>query len=336
MKETKPIADLRLPSAVVNAGGVAAGFFELLKRYVGGGFRGLAGRGVGRRRGALDSPAALGEFLDSRASHVAQTALYGYMKTRAGTRFPALFEDPAMLTSINIAKWHVWAACLSDLAVYSGVLLRRDSGAPAETVRAALMPLVARALESSGGGGGERDEAGEDFPVAVARVKARLASCDLDALGDDDSAFTESPRALVHWAPIADELKRRDAGIVRNSVRFRWQEIRRDLRRRLCAREVMAAAGVDDAGADAGDSAGVDDAGAAVESTADTAVESAADAAQSAAGRRAKSPKSPPNRAETPPNPRRPPHRNPRKSRRNSTETPPNLANPQNNPPNSA
>ncbi|MDD9810453.1 MAG: hypothetical protein OXU71_01870 [Gammaproteobacteria bacterium] len=268
-----------------------------MKRYIGGGFRGLAGRGLGGRRGALDSPAALGEFLDSRASHVAQTALYGYMKTRAGTRFPALFEDPAMLTSINIAKWHVWAACLSDLAVYSGVLLRRDSGAPAETVRAALMPLVARALESSGGGG-DRDEAGEDFPAAVARVKARLAGCDLDALGDDDSAFTESPRALVHWAPIADELKRRDAGIVRNSVRFRWQEIRRDLRRRLRAREVMAAAGVDGAVADAGDSAGVDGA------AADTV--NSADAVESVAGRRAESPKSPPNRAETPPNPRRP------------------------------
>ena len=295
MKETKPIAALRLPVAVVNAGAVAAGFFELLKRYIGGGFRGLAGRGIGGRRGALDSPDALGEFLDSRASHVAQTALYGYMKTRAGTRFPALFEDPAMLTSINIAKWHVWAACLSDLAVYSGVLLRRDSGAPAETVRAALMPLVARALESSGGG--DRDEAGEDFPSAAARVKARVASCDLDALGDDDSAFTESPRALVHWAPIADELKRRDAGIVRNSVRFRWQEIRRDLRRRLRAREVMAAAGVDGAGADTVDSAGVDDAA--------TDTVDSADAAQSATGWRAESPKSPPNRAETPPNPRR-------------------------------
>lgn len=312
MKETKPIAVLRLPVAVVNAGAVAVDFFELLKRYIGGGFRGLAGRGVGGRRGALDSPAALGEFLDSRASHVAQTALYGYMKTRAGTRFPALFEDPAMLTSINIAKWHVWAACLSDLAVYSGVLLRRDSGAPAETVRAALMPLVARALESSGGSG-DRDEAGEDFPAAVARVKARLAGCDLDALGDDDSAFTESPRALVHWAPIADELKHRDAGIVRNSVRFRWQEIRRDLRRRLRAREVMAAVGVDGAAADAGDSVGVDGAVAdAIDSvgvdgaSADAAVESAADAAESATGRRAESPKSPPNRAKTPPNPHRP------------------------------
>lgn len=203
----------------------------LLKRYL----------GLGRRAGAgaLDTPGALGEFLGSRASHVAQTALYGYLKTRAGTRFPELFEDPAMLASINIAKWHLWLACLSDAAVYSGVLLRLRTGQPVEAVRAVLGPVVARTLDECGAG----QEAGDDFAAAAGRVRGRVAYCDLDALRDDDSAFTESPRALLYWAPVADELKRRDAEIVRNSVRFRWREVRCDLRRRLRAHQVVAAAG---------------------------------------------------------------------------------------------
>lgn len=222
-----------------------ADFLGLLRRYIGGGFRRLAGRGYGGRRRALDTPDALGEFIDSRASFVAQTALYGYMKTRAGTRFPALFEDPAMLASINIAKWHVWAACVSDLAVYCGVLLRLhgDGGggaSTAEAARAVIVPLAARALAAGDGG-----EAGDDFQATAARVKTRVANCDLGAFGDDDSAFTESPRALVHWAPIADELKARDSEIVRNSVKFRWHEVRRDLRRRLRAGEILAAAAED-------------------------------------------------------------------------------------------
>lgn len=91
-------------------------FWTILGNYMG------VGKGAGGYR--LDTPAALGAFLHSRASHVAQTSLYGYMKTRAGTRFPALFENSAILASINIAKWQVWLACLSDLAVYSGVLIR--------------------------------------------------------------------------------------------------------------------------------------------------------------------------------------------------------------------
>jgi len=256
----------------------AVAFWRLVKRYIGGGFKGLVGRGLGSRRRAVDTPAALGEFIHTRASHVAQTALYGYMKTRAGTRFPALFEDPAMLASINIAKWHVWAACVSDLAVYSGALLRIHGGASASAARAVIVPLVAQALAAgdgddvgdgdisrhprsplSGGDAGDGDvgdgdisrhprvplsggEAGGDFPASAARVMARVANCDLGAFGDDESAFTESPRALVHWAPIADELKARDSEIVRNSVRFRWHEVRRDLRRRLRAPAILAAA----------------------------------------------------------------------------------------------
>jgi len=233
-------AESTVTATVAAAAANAARFTVLVKRYIGGGFRGLLGRGLGNRRGALDSPEALGEFIQTRASHVAQTALYGYMKTRAGTRFPALFEDPAMLASINIAKWHVWAACVSDLAVYCGVLLRIHGGAPAEAVRAALAPVVAQALAA--GGAGAVVEAGDAFADALERVRRRVAGCDFDALGDDASAFSQSPRALVYWAPIADELKARDAAIVQNSIKFKWQEVRRDLRRRLRAPAVLAAA----------------------------------------------------------------------------------------------
>ncbi len=206
-------------------------FFRLLKEYVG------AGAGVPEARD-LQNPASLGEFLDSRASHVAQTTLYGYMKTRAGTRFPELFEDPGILAAINIAKWHIWLACLSDLTVYSGVLLRLRSDESPTRIRALLrqivVPLVARV--------GVPEEAGDDFPAAARRLEARIATADLEALQDDDSAFTESPKALVYWSPVADELKSRDVEIVRNSVRFRWQEVRRSLRRRLRAHALLQAA----------------------------------------------------------------------------------------------
>jgi hypothetical protein len=69
---------------------------------------------------------------------------------------------------------------------------------------------------------------------------ARLEGTDWSAVTDDEGPFCESPGALVEWAPIVDELKQYDAEIVKNSVRFRWQEIRRDLRRDL---DVEAVAG---------------------------------------------------------------------------------------------
>jgi hypothetical protein len=60
-------------------------------------------------------------------------------------------------------------------------------------------------------------------------------------VGVDEAAFTESPAGLVRWAPVIDELKQLDEEIVRNSVRFRWQEVRRDFARHLDARAMLGA-----------------------------------------------------------------------------------------------
>ena len=41
--------------------------------------------------GPITDEEKLAEFITSRASMVGQTSLYGYIKTRAGSRFPELF-----------------------------------------------------------------------------------------------------------------------------------------------------------------------------------------------------------------------------------------------------
>jgi hypothetical protein len=50
--------------------------------------------------------------------------------------------------------------------------------------------------------------------------------------------FSESPAALVRWAPIAPELKQFDQEIVENSIKFKWRDVRRDLGKRLDAAAV--------------------------------------------------------------------------------------------------
>jgi len=181
---------------------------------------------------------ALQHFLASRSSHVAQTALYGYLRTRAGTRYPELFDDDDFVRSINIAKWHVWLACLSDLSVYAGGLLmqRNDKGrAPVDQV---IITAVNQILTSTG----IPEDAGPDFAQHAADVGVRLADCDWPSIQDDESPFSCSPEALVRWAPVVDKFKEEDEEIVRNSVRFRWQQVRRDLRRHLDAESVIVAA----------------------------------------------------------------------------------------------
>ncbi len=193
--------------------------------------------GIGRRRRLVPivDCDGLRRFIETRASHVAQTSLYGYVRTRAGMRYPELFHDDGFVGSINIAKWQMWLACLSDLAVFAGGVLVRGRPAAAARAGSLVREVVAEILA----GVGVPADAGPAFAETAQAVLARIDACDWAAVPDDGAAFTESPPALVRWAPIVDELKELDEPIVLNSVRFRWQEVRRDLRQVLDAEAVL-------------------------------------------------------------------------------------------------
>jgi hypothetical protein len=187
-----------------------------------------------RRLQPIRDPRALRDFLQSRASYVAQMTLYGYLRTRSGVRFPELFNNDEFVASVNIAKWHVWLACLSDLAVYLGGMLQRSGQLETEVGRV-MQQVVAEILAEAG----VPADAGPEYAAHADRVRSRIALCHWAAQADGDAPFVESPGALVYWAPIVDELKALDEEVVRNSVRFRWNEIRAQARRALDARAVM-------------------------------------------------------------------------------------------------
>lgn len=183
----------------------------------------------------LDTPEALARFIDERASFIAQTSLYGYLQTRAGMRYPELFDDDPFVVSINIAKWHIWLDCLSDMAVYAGSRLAQHS--PREMPRVARMMVTA--VDKILAQAGAPAEAGDEFAAHAARVRSRVARTDWLAVGQDEAAFTESPTGLVRWAPVKDELKELDEEVVRNSVRFRWQAVRREFAQHLDAQALF-------------------------------------------------------------------------------------------------
>ena len=70
-------------------------------------------------RGPIATVDELVDFVQTRAAYVAQTSLYGYLKTRMGTRYRYMFDDEVYSKSIDFAKWRIYASCLSDLAVFA-------------------------------------------------------------------------------------------------------------------------------------------------------------------------------------------------------------------------
>ncbi|MCP4983706.1 MAG: esterase [Gammaproteobacteria bacterium] len=187
--------------------------------------------GIGRHKSSrkVSDQDSLAAFVGTRASHVSQTALYGYLRTRAGTRFPEMFENPDILQSINIAKWHIWLACVSDLSIFVGQCIHQSGKIPESTIQQLLPQALAQVLAETG----KPEEAGKDFVAAREKIVQRIATCDWSEERDDDSVFSQSPDALFYWAPIADELKQRDEAIVKNSVRYRWIAVRYSLRKLL-------------------------------------------------------------------------------------------------------
>ena len=57
-------------------------------------------------------------FIQERSAHVAQTTLYGYLKTRIGTRYAIMVEDEKFSESINIAKWNIYMVAIADCTFY--------------------------------------------------------------------------------------------------------------------------------------------------------------------------------------------------------------------------
>lgn len=195
------------------------------------------------RRESIDSLEALNRFVATRSAYVAQKTLYGYLKARMGTRYPSMFENDVFVQSINIAKFNLFAACLSDLTIYSVAHATKDTGATPALRRSIALECYAEALRDNDA------EAPPEFDrkEAVASFTRRLNETDWRYAALQRENFTCSPHALYRWAPIAAELKRDDTDILANSISFAWSEVRQGFLRTLDAEAVQREIGDADA-----------------------------------------------------------------------------------------
>ncbi len=194
----------------------------------------FAGRLWSRRdSGPIADVESLSVFVRTRAFFVAQHKLYGYVKTRMGMNYPRMFKDDVFIESLNIAKLHVIAACLADASIWAAGEIFPGADGDA----AARDSLAARCFQEGISAMAAQDATAELRATWLAAFRQRLAATDWEL--DGDKHFSESPKALVRFAPIADELKRLDAEIVRNSMKFAWVEVRAEFSKRVAPKEIL-------------------------------------------------------------------------------------------------
>ena len=161
----------------------------------------------------ISSKKDLQNFVQERSAHVTQTTLYGYLKTRIGTRYVAMLEDEKFAESINIAKWNIYVVAISDLTFYVFSFLTDQKNLKQNDAQEIFDNIIKEEINN-----GLKEKiyknAKENFIKKFQTINWQKYY--------KDNPFKDSGLALYEWSPIADELKILDKEIVLNSMRLKW------------------------------------------------------------------------------------------------------------------
>jgi|TARA_B110000967_G_C18775196_1_gene505215 hypothetical protein len=170
---------------------------------------------------SISSKKDLRNFIQERSAHVTQTTLYGYIKTRIGSRYAMMFEDEVFLKSINLAKWNVYMAALTDCTfyVFSYLIDKKN------LYQNDALEVFIEIIENEKGNGLE-NKLFEDTKLEFNR---RLKEIDWKAY-HQDNPFKNSGLSLLKWSPIAENLKAFDKEIVLNSIKLKWNLVENEFK----------------------------------------------------------------------------------------------------------
>ena len=188
----------------------------------------------------------LENFIQTKSAWVTQVTLYGYLKTRMGTRYVLHFENDEFMTSVNLAKWNIYAVSLQDLTLFTFSYLKahyhyNEINNVKEILLKILddeisnkMPLEILEKAKEIFNKILDDEISNKMPLDIIDESRksfddRLAKINWD-IYFQDLPFNSSALSLYKWAPIADELKTLDRKIVLNSMILKWDVVKKEFK----------------------------------------------------------------------------------------------------------
>ena len=158
-------------------------------------------------------------FIHERSAHVTQTTLYGYVKTRIGSRYAMMFEDKVFSESINIAKWNIYMSALSDCTLYVFSYLIDKKNLKQNDAQEIFIEIIEEEKNN-----GLDNKLYEDAKI---EFNQRLKEIDWKNY-HNNNPFKNSGLSLYKWSPISDNLKILDKEIVLNSIKLKWNLVEND------------------------------------------------------------------------------------------------------------
>ena len=169
----------------------------------------------------INSKEDLKNFIQERSAHVTQTTLYGYIKTRIGSRYAMMFEDEVFLKSINLAKWNIYMAALTDCTFYVFSYLIDKKNLQQNDA----LEIFLNIIEHEKSNGLEN----KLFENTKIEFNQRLKEVDWKTY-HQNNPFKNSGLSLLKWSPIAENLKVFDKEIVLNSIKLKWNLVENDFK----------------------------------------------------------------------------------------------------------
>ena len=173
----------------------------------------------------LSSLDDLEDFIQSKSAWVTQVTLYGYLKTRMGTRYVLHFENDVFMKSVNLAKWNIYAVALQDLTLFTFSYLKSNfNNQDINNAKEIFLKIL-------------DDETTNKMPLAIIEEAKKNFDERFQNINWDihfkDLPFNPSALSLYKWAPIAEELKTLDRKIVLNSVLLKWDIVKKEFEERI-------------------------------------------------------------------------------------------------------
>ena len=167
----------------------------------------------------------LKKFIQNKSAWVSQVTLYGYLKTRMGSRYVLHFDNEIFLGSINKARWNIYSVALQDLTLFIfshlHVYFNFQDLTKAENVFKEIL----------------EEEVQNNIPSDIINESTKSFKQRLEKINwkthHESHPFNDSALALYKWAPVADELKDLDRKIVLNSVILKWDIVKKEFYKRI-------------------------------------------------------------------------------------------------------
>jgi hypothetical protein len=169
----------------------------------------------------INSKEDLKNFIQERSAHVTQTTLYGYIKTRVGSRYAMMFEDEVFIKSINLANWNIYMDALTDCTFYVFSYLVDKKNLKQNDAEEIFLKIIENEKKNGLG-----DKLFEDSKL---KFNQRKQEIDWKKY-HQDNPFKESGLSLYKWSPIAENLKILDKIIVLNSIKLKWNLVENEFK----------------------------------------------------------------------------------------------------------